>query len=241
MPYCNKPVIVGGIIAGNVTFDKVTHNGRGTQLYVASLTGKGKFAWISTLLPSGKATLSYLGTDASGSIYAAGTFADTLTAGGSTVTSSGKKDIFLARISATGRIEKLIALGGKEDDLLSALSVSDSAMIILAGTTGGSFTVGTLQISATKQNRNRDLNSDAFLVSFSDDLNPLWKTQIPGDEFCKISSLGMNTNNDIYAAGSFNMNIRVEDTLLASNGYSDGFLGTQFWHMVLRLCPSPYA
>jgi len=220
----NNSVIVGGLITGDINFDKLIYSGTGNRLFITSLTEKGRFSWISTLSGSGESSLFLLDADASGHIFTAGVFTGKLIGGEYTIESHGKKDIFLARLSSAGHIEKLVALGGEGDDFPTAMSVSDSGKIILAGSTEKSFKIGSLEISAIILNSNNNVNSNAFMVGLSDDFTPQWKTQLNSDEYCQVASIAQDDHGNIYSAGSFNSRIKLEDTLLISNGYSDGFI-----------------
>lgn len=224
IPGINEGIILGGIISGDVTFDKLTSSGEGPRLFVTSMSEKSKYEWIATLIPQGEASLFLIDTDAKGNIIASGTFSGSLIGDKHTITSSGRKDIFLVKINTVGTIEKLISIGGEEDDLPDALSVSDSGKIVLAATTGKAFSIGELEINTGKKTTGSKAKSFAFLVGFDNEFQPLWKTQLKADEYCQISSLQQDANENLYACGSYNLSMQVEDTLLTSLGYSDGFL-----------------
>jgi hypothetical protein len=126
----------------------------------------------------------------------------------------------MARLDAGGTIEELIALGGEEDDLPTSLSVSDSGSIVLAVTAGRAFRADNIELE-TFENKT---GAHAFIFRFDDNFRALWKAQITGEEYGHIASVRQDPQGSIYAAGSFNLRLLAEDTVLLSKGYSDGFL-----------------
>jgi hypothetical protein len=221
----NNNVIVGGWITGDVLFGDLYDRASGNRLFLLNLNSKGKFVWISTLVPNGDASLYLIGTDNQGRTYAAGVFSGSLTSGNNQIISNGKKDIFLARLDSDGIIEKLVSFGGEEDDAPTALSVSDSGKIVLAGTVGKAFVIDSLKLVISS----KDAKLNAFVVLFDENFKALWETQVTGEEFGQVASVQQDKWGNIYAAGSFNLRLWPGDTLMISKGYSDGFL--------LKYCP----
>jgi len=216
----NNDVIIGGRSTGNFALDKLTVNYEGGRLFIAGITGKGKCSWISTMVPSGEASIFLLGTNAEGKIFASGMFTDSLIFEDTIIISHGKKDIFLARLDAAGNLEKLICLGGEYDDVPTALSASDSGSLILAGLMGKAFSVDHIELKPLVSKA----KSHAFILGFNDHLKIRWKTQITGEDYGYVTSLRQDPKGSIFASGSFNLNIWAENTQLTSQGYTDGFL-----------------
>ncbi len=213
-------VIIGGLITGDATFGDINVKGEETKLFILNMDDRGKCGWLTTLLPTEAASLFLVTTDSDNNIYAAGIFSGSLTAGSMTIKSHGRKDIFTARLNPSGTIERLIAFGGSEDDVPTALSVSDSGMVVIAGICGEAFAVGDVMAGQKAS----DSGANAFIIALGKDLEALWSSQITGEEYACVSSLQMDSSNNIYVAGSFNLSLRVNDTALFSNGYTDGFL-----------------
>jgi hypothetical protein len=216
----DNSIIIGGLISGSITFGNFSDVASGNRLFLANLSNNGKITWLTTLFPSGEASLFLIGTDDKGRIYASGIFSGSLTAGNTTVTSSGKKDIFVVRLNPGGTVEKIMSLGGEEDDLPTAFTVSDSGTVVIAGTIGKAFAVDDLELSSATGKA----KSNAFIIEFNQELKAFWKTQITGDEYGQVASLRKDLRGNLYAAGSFNARLWPGDTVLTSLGYTDGFL-----------------
>ncbi len=215
----NNNVVVGGIITDSVSFDKVSAAGKGTRLFITCLGEKG-FSWISTLAAKSGSSLFLLDKDANGNIYAAGVFSDTLRAGDKMAASNGKKDIFLARYNASGTIEELISFGSDDDDLPSALTVSDSGNVYLAGIIKRTCIVDDINLIPPSST----YKSTPFVIRFDNSLQAQQKMQLMGDKFLKISALKSDRLNNLYVMGNFNLSFTCEDTVFTSVGHTDGFL-----------------
>jgi hypothetical protein len=215
----NGDILIGGYATDTVTFEKLTINGKGKFLFIASLDVKGHFQWITQIKPFKQASLNFIGTSSDGSIYGNGLFTDSLYAGDKKVGSNGKRDVFIVKLKSTGEINKLTSFGGEGDDLMTAFSVSQNNELTYAGSYTKSFTLGNTLLPGEKNRR-----SINYLVQINDNLAPVWIKLFKGEEFCRISSLKATSDSSLYVGGSFNLSLNITDTLLQSNGLTDGFL-----------------
>jgi len=216
----NNELIIGGNISDTVTFGDLSSPGKGTRLFITCLSAKGRFLWLSSLVPSSDASLFLIDSDSKGNIYASGIFSDTLFCQGKLIKSNGKKDIFLARFTSNGTIVKLTSFGSDDDDFPTAFTTSDSGKISLAVVIKKSCKVDLLELLPPTSK----FNTAAFILAFDDSLKASWKVRLIGEEYINIASLVCDAQNNIYASGSFNLSFSSEDKLFSSNGYTDGFL-----------------
>lgn len=213
-------VIIGGSVTDTISLGKLNDAAPGRRLFLCSLTPKGQFAWIKSFSGEGTASLSAIATDRKGTIYALGAFTGKLTAGNISITSSGKNDLFLARFSSVGAIEKLIGFGGEEDDLAGALAVNDSGMVSCSGQCGKTFKAGEYTLPGSGRNP----RGNAFLLGFDPSLSPAWAHTFTGEEYCQLSSLSFDSQNNLYACGSFSFTLKTDDTTFVSKGYTDALV-----------------
>jgi hypothetical protein len=214
----NGDILFGGSVTDTVSFDRLTVTGKGKTLFIASMNVKGKFAWITQLKPSRQASINYLCTDSNDNIYACGQFTDTLTAAGKTLISKGKTDVFIVKLNASGTIENTLSFGSEGDDLPCAFSVSDS-VIICAGNYSKPFVLGDIQVALFDKKK-----ANSFIISLNNTLKPIWQTTLNSAEYCHISALKIADDSSLYVAGSFSNTLNMADTLIQSNGLTDGFL-----------------
>lgn len=216
---CTKPdnsIVIGGMISDSASFGKVKINKPGKQLVVANLDAKGKFTWATGLTFTGEASLYLLSADDQGNIYASGSFTGTLESGTQTLTSRGKKDIFLARFTKTGSVETLTSFGSEKDDIPTSLSVDKQGTIALTGTFEEE-----LKIDSLKLKPGNGAKTNVFVVAFDRTLKVKWNTQLTGIDYVKISSIKHDTNGNLYATGSFSRQVKTTDTVFTSKGYTD--------------------
>jgi hypothetical protein len=87
---------------------------------------------LSSLYPKWPGRLA---TDATGNLYVSGSFSTSLIAGGKTLTSAGKDDIYLASFDATGQPRWSRRLGSADDEGSGGLAVGSDGHLYLAATT----------------------------------------------------------------------------------------------------------
>jgi hypothetical protein len=221
--FCLAPgntLVLAGTVTDTATFGSLKCTGLGQQLFVASLTAKGKFNWVKSFNANGEAIIQKICADTEGNIYLTGVFSGTLTGDDQKVTSSGKKDIFLAKINKDGTLEKLISMGGLEDDAPGAISTDNAQNITIAGAFGAPFTIGEFSLT----DNHPKAQTHAFILQLDKDFTPQWVNILSGEEYCRVSSLGHDAQDNLFVAGSFSLTLGLADTTVVSKGYTDAFL-----------------
>jgi hypothetical protein len=221
----NDEIILCGYITDTVSIGNLISESLGWRLFITKRTDAGQFSWLTTLIPSSGAgtSLFLVGSDGNGNIYAAGVYRGALSSGSHSITGNGGRDIFIVKLSPEGTIMDLLSFGGSGDDEVTAMYVSPNGEVYIAGSTRTDIYIGSFLITADYQSSS-GYSSDPFILRFNNNFTALWKTQINGTEYCKIESLTQDGNGNLYAAGSYNMNMYVGDSGLYSKGYTDGFL-----------------
>ncbi len=219
----NDDLILGGYITDSITLGNLTSNGTGRRFFIAKRTDAGQFSWITTLVPGSEYnnTLNLVGSDVRGNIYAAGIYSGTLSAGNKSITSKGGRDIYIIKLDPEGTITDLFSIGGSNNDEITALSVSASGTICIAGSTLADFYVDGYLITADVQSGN---SSDPFILCMNPNFTARWKIQLDGQEYCSISSLSQDIHDNTYAAGSYKSQMTVGEQTFHAAGYTDGFL-----------------
>ncbi len=210
-------IVIGGTISDTVTIEKLKDAAPGKRLFVAGMTTKGKFQWLTSMAVNGNASLSAVSTDKAGNIYALGSYNGELSSGNNKIKSAGKGDLFAARFTSAGTPVRLISIGGEEEELPGALAVSDSGIVAISGQSGKTFQLGNFTIRG-------DINKPrghAFLVKLTSGLEPQWVEEYKGEEYCNLGSLAFDKRNNLYVGGNFNFSIQAADTMFKSKGYSD--------------------
>jgi hypothetical protein len=76
---------------------------------------------------------SVVATSDTGEVVVGGSFEGTLTLDGTTLSSAGGSDVFVARLDAAGNVQRAVALGGSGDETLSSLVVDHAGRAIVSG------------------------------------------------------------------------------------------------------------
>ncbi len=76
---------------------------------------------------------SIVATAAEGGVLVAGSFEDSVDVDGATLTANGAHDVFVAKLSADGTLERLTQLGGAGDELVQSLAVTLDGRAIVSG------------------------------------------------------------------------------------------------------------
>lgn len=213
-------VILGGSFTDSISLGKLKETAPGKCSFLTSITPKGQFLWLKKMLSEGSASITTLATDSQGNIYALGSFTGKLTIDGFKVASAGKSDIFIAKLTAEGNVVKMISMGGEDDDFPNALAVNDSAGIICTGGTGKTFQLAGFSFTGNPANP----RANAFMIGFDSQLSPKWSKEFLGEDYCVLSSLAFDSQNNFYASGSYNFKVKTIDTSFVSKGYSDALL-----------------
>lgn len=213
-------LVIGGMVSDTAEFQNINVNGSGQSLFVAAMDGTAKFRWVSAIEIKGEASLYLIGSDKKGNVFASGFFTGTLNANDHIVTSKGKSDIFIVRLSSSGNIEKLSSFGSEEDDSPASLTVDSSGDVILSGTFGKTFETGNVKFLSSQ----RSAKTNSFIALFDNDFSAKWANILEGFGYTKIASLKTDSYGNIYGAGSYSSALHAGNTVLKSVGFTDAFL-----------------
>ena len=235
-------VLVTGFFSGTVDFDPSTSTTTmtslgGTDGFFARYTAStGAFAPCYQMGgASGDDAVMAIGTDAAGALYATGYFSGTaymFGTSGTTLTSTGGKDIFLTKLNGT-TIAWTERMGGAADDQALDVITHDKYVYV-----GGGVGAGTIDFPGTLSTMSVGVGEDGLLGCFDITsgitiaLEQFYGNGTDGEDLVQnIASDGLGY---IYASGLFNSStMRVYDVLNAvldntltntTSGTSDFFM-----------------
>jgi hypothetical protein len=76
----------------------------GSDGFILQYDSAGSERWVVSIASTGEDVVNAVAYDASGNVYATGTFGGSITVGGTTLTPAGTSGIFLAKIGSTGSV-----------------------------------------------------------------------------------------------------------------------------------------
>lgn len=149
-------VYVTGYLSGTTDdFDTSTVTvAGGHDLFIAKYTSAGNLVWVKSAGASGFEEGLGIAVDGSGNIFVCGYFELTITFQGPSpvsLTSSGGKDIFIAKFDNNGDIQWAKKAGGTSDDAATSICTNGSYLFVTGNFKGTStFGPGTLTSSGAK-------------------------------------------------------------------------------------------
>ncbi|WP_201987327.1 T9SS type A sorting domain-containing protein [Hymenobacter rubidus] len=157
--------------------------------------------------------------DAAGNVYVAGGFQGTATWGNISLTSAGRRDIFVAKWSpVTGQFVWVVQAGGIGQDRAYALAVNNTG-VYLTGYFSGSANFGSTSLTSAGF-------SDVFVAKLTDtgsSASFAWAQRAGGAD--EESAWGLAVNGtSVYVTGFFLSTTTFGSTSLFSAGYNDVFV-----------------
>lgn len=144
--------------------------------------------------------------ESSGNVVVAGGFSGTMTLGGTTLTSAGGNDIFVARLSSAGTWIQAVSAGSAYDDYALAVAVDGSGNIAVGGYySGPSASFGSINLP----NLNTDVSSrtnEGFVARLNS--SGVWTqaVRVSGAANESVVAVALDAAGTITAAGNFSSN-----------------------------------
>ncbi|MCD6019040.1 MAG: hypothetical protein K0S53_2161 [Bacteroidetes bacterium] len=137
-------VYSAGTFSGTSDFDpststafNLTATAGGYDIYISKLNSSGAFQWAVKIGNASTEYINGLATDASGNVYATGSFSGTVdfnpSATTNTLVSAGGRDIFVLKLTTAGAYSWAKRMGGISDDQGNAVVVDNSANVYTTG------------------------------------------------------------------------------------------------------------
>ena len=147
--------------------------------------------------------------DSQNNVFVTGEFRDKAVFGSTTLTSTGKTDIYLIKLSPTGALQWAISGGGKEDDKGCCLAVDTKDAIYLAGSVGekAQFAGLEVQFDAPK----------AVIAKIDQKGNGVWIKSAKGDDESHFQAIAISVSNEIYLAGSYYKEFTFDEKTVKAN------------------------
>lgn len=237
---CNKTnaVYIAGEIEGfeTVTFDDntttLTPQGE-NDAFVAKYDLSGTLLWAKSAGGVGNDKAQGVSYDAAGNVYITGKFTKTASFGGTSITSAGAEDIFIAKYDANGNFLWVRSAGGPG---------LEEAQGMVCDADGNSYICGRMSNGAmfgsnTAHTFHNTSFLDGFVAKYDKDGNALWVKTVGGDVDDDAWSIAQDEAGKIYITGEYNAYAEFGGSTFAltSAGMADVFVacfdasGTPQW------------
>lgn len=155
--------------------------------------------------------------DEAGNIFLAGTFGGNAVFGSTSLTSTGGKDIFLAKYNHLGNLQWIQQIGGSLDDEVTGIGLDSIGNIFLSGSFRVMALFGGNQYFAQGE-------SDAFLAKYSPTGILKWVQTGGGNFEDKALALYVVSDGSCFVTGYFQGNADFQGHNLISSGGEDVFI-----------------
>lgn len=185
---------------GNCGFGPFSYSGS-RYICVVKADPQGNWLWLQHSGNDDNLDVAAIAADAAGNSYIAGYFADSVTLGGTTLTSAGSFDVFAAKLDPAGNWLWARKAGDVLDQKAFDIALDSSANVYVAGRS----------------------NDQASLAVWSSAGTPLGGAVYPGTGTATCNDIAVDAVGNIYLAGYFTDSVTFGTTTLTSLGYEDIF------------------
>jgi hypothetical protein len=207
-----------GSFSGRMTLGTTVLTSAGSyDGYVAKLDSSGNVLWTRQLAGPGWDYLNELGVDAAGNVYVNGTFRNTATLAGSSLTSTGRSDGLVAKFNTVGVLQWSQTFKGAGDDNSEGIVVDARGNVYTTGAFTGTIKIG----SQTLKSRG---DADGYLAKLDRLGRIQWAGQFGGTGHDYLEDVGVDSAGNVYATGGFVGTMTLGKTKLTSKGATDAFV-----------------
>jgi len=169
--------------------------------------------------------------DLNGNVFATGYFQGitSFSTGGTTITSLGNKDIFLASFDSDGQLLWARAIGGTMEDEGTGIAVDLEGNIYLTGFFRNSVNFGTIDNPTILTVSGIFSASNAFMAKYSSTGELIWVHQFGSDNNSQGQDIEIGFDGNIYLCGSYSGMVNFntsggENLLISVNNGADIFM-----------------
>ena len=149
-----------------------------------------------------------------------GSFSGTLRAGDRVVSSAGRSDGFVARVTASGAVAWLVRIGGAGADAVQGVAAS-ADRVAIAGTFASG---GELQGQSFAPFDEHSFNADVFIAELDLAGKRLWGASFGGKADDTVAGVAIDAHGRVVVAANARETIHVGDTDVVARGASDGLV-----------------
>ena len=209
---------ITGEFRDSATFGITTMTSSGeNDIFVAKLDINGNWLWVNQAGGISGSYGSSIAVDDNGNSYVTGGFSGSATFGTTKLTSSGKNDIFIAKLNSSGNWLWVKQAGGTSGDIGNSIAVDDNGHSYITGEFRDNATFGTTTLTCSGYD-------DIFVAKMDSNGNWLWVKQAWGISYDLTNSIAVDTNGNSFVTGNFSGSSTFGTTTLTSSGDYDIFV-----------------
>ena len=209
---------ITGFFWENATFGpfELISNGD-CDIYIAKLDAAGNWQWAQQAGGADYDESYDICIDSSGDILITGTFKGAVDFGGTTLSSVGDKDVFVAKLDAAGNWQWAVQAGGSISDLSYAICSDSTDNIYITGLFMQTANFGSNMLTSYG-------GADIFIAKLDSSGSWLWAQNAGSTSNDYGYGVAVDGNNNPYVTGYFYYDAYFGSTMLTSNGRADVFI-----------------
>ena len=220
-PLARSGALVVAALSGTGAAAGVPLRGSPGAVAVGLDAATGAVRWRLALDSSEWAIVSAVSPADGGGAVLAGSFGGTLRAGDQVVSSGGKADGFVARVSAAGAIELLVRMGGPGADAVTGVAATRDRLAIAGTFAPGADLLGT----ALEPRDARSLLGDGFVAELDPRTGrPRWAAVFGGPLDDAIAGVAIDARGRVAVAGTARNVVHVNGLDLKAQGAADALV-----------------
>ena len=211
-------VYVAGYFYSSINLGGTTYSSKGVyDVFLVSYTPGGVFRWGKTFGSTSYDYLYDLAVDNAGNVYITGYHSTTINFGGSTLSTNGSYDIFLASFDSSGKHRWSKNFGGTSSDYGYGLATDASGNVYLTGYfyVSANFGGGTLTSKGSY---------DIFVASYDTSGKHRWSKAFGNTSGDYGYGIAVDGSGNVYVTGYFYNSVNFGGSTISSNGSGDMFL-----------------
>lgn len=185
---------------------------------IAKFDRDGQLVWARRPGGPGRDSAQDVAIDPDGNALVTGFFRDTGDFGGTSSTSAGHRDVFVAKYDPAGALVWLRRAGGPRIDEGRGVAADGNGNVLVTGGFEGQASFAE-DVSVTAEK-----GSHAFVAKYDSDGAPLWIRQAGGETYTWGNSVATDSAGNVLVGGAFLENATFDDTTLRSAGKLDIFI-----------------
>jgi hypothetical protein len=183
-----------------------------SDVFLVKYSAAGVHQWSKRFGGSGNDTGMAISTDSAGNVYIIGSFEQTIDFGGGSLTSSGMRDIFVAKFSATGAFVWAKKFGSTGDDVGYGLTVDSAGDVVISGKIQNSVSFGGTALTSAG-------GDDIFLAKLSGaNGSHVWSKSFGNTSGDVSLSVAVDAGRNVYMTGYFTGSVNLGGALLSGSG-----------------------
>ena len=216
----NGNLFVTGFYSGTSTFGGITlNNAGGRDSFVEKLDNSGNVLWAKGFGGVGDDLGQSLAVDGSGNVVVTGSYQDSVTFGGTTLTApdGSSTEGFVTKLNSSGSVQWAVSLGGAGQNSGYGIATDTSNNIYVTGNFTGSGGFGAFILTSAG-------DSDLFVAKLSSAGVVDWALRQGGAGHDDGTAINVDPLGDVYVTGDFIGSSTFGAKTLNSVGQDDAFV-----------------